>query len=128
VIAVDASAILAIYLREPERAAFLAKLKSPPYILSPVNHWEVLVRAHRAHGSPGVLRVEALLEDLGVEVGTITAATSAAAYRAFTRFGKGQGGPLNLGDCFAYALAQSEGDGLLFKGDDFPRTDVKQAI
>ena len=45
------------------------------------------------------------------------------------RFGKGTGrGPLNLGDCFAYALAQAEGDGLLFKGDDFPKTDVKPAI
>ena len=35
---------------------------------------------------------------------------------------------MNLGDCFAYALAEREGDGLLFKGDDFPKTDVKPAI
>ena len=32
-----------------------------------------------------------------------------------------------MGDCFAYALAKAEGDGLLFKGNDFPRTDIGSA-
>ncbi len=35
---------------------------------------------------------------------------------------------LNLGDCFAYALAKARNEPLLFKGDDFARTDVKAAI
>ena len=52
-----------------------------------------------------------------------------AAADAFRRFGKGRHpAKLNYGDCFAYALAQREGDGLLFKGDDFPQTDVKPAF
>jgi ribonuclease VapC len=53
-------------------------------------------------------------------------ARSAAA--AFARFRGRPGGRLNLGDCFAYALAAREGDGLLFKGDDFPKADVKRVL
>ena len=128
-IAVDASAILAILLREPEAADFVARLKRGGGRISPVNHWEVLVRAYGLGGEPGVVEAQIVMRDLGVEVAAIGQAASRMAFEAFTRFGKSTGrGPLNLGDCFAYALAQAEGDGLLFKGDDFPRTDVKSAL
>ena len=127
-IAVDASAILAIYFREPERQDFIAVLEGSSSVISPVNHWEVLARAHRIHGPSGVRRAEEMLESLGVRIATMSAASSRMAHSAFARFGKGMGGPLNLGDCFAYALAQSEGDGLLFKGDDFPKTDIRCVI
>ena len=123
-IAVDASAILAILLEEPEGASFAAKLQGGGGCISPINHWEVLVRAYALGGADGVVEARRLLSDLGVEVATIGEQASQLAFEAFRRFGKGNGGPLNLGDCFAYALAQVEGDGLLFKGDDFPRTDV----
>ena len=45
---------------------------------------------------------------------------------AFDRFGKGSGHParLNLGDCFAYAMAKQHGVPLLYKGDDFSQTDL----
>ena len=127
-IAIDASAFLAVYLGEPEQAEFRAILLEQDSVMSPVNHWEVLVRVHRDHGPTGVHRAEALFEKFGIEVVGLTSLDSRRAYEAFARFGKGSGGPLNLGDCFAYALAEREGDGLLFKGDDFPRTDVKSAI
>ncbi|MEX6506024.1 type II toxin-antitoxin system VapC family toxin [Jiella sp. M17.18] len=48
---------------------------------------------------------------------------------AFRRFGKGRHeAALNFGDCFAYALAKAAGEPLLFKGDDFSRTDIRQAV
>ena len=124
-IAVDASAVLAILLQEPEAAAFKARLQAAGGLISPVNHWEVLARAYGLGGLDGALEAQHLLQDLRIEVTDLNEAASTAAFEAFVRFGKGNGGPLNLGDCFAYALAGREGQGLLFKGDDFPRTDVK---
>ena len=51
-----------------------------------------------------------------------------AARRAWRRFGKGNHpAALNFGDCFAYALAKVENEPLLFKGDDFTRTDIEAA-
>jgi ribonuclease VapC len=128
VIAVDASAVLAVYFDEPEQQEMRRVIASSEAVISPVNHWEVLVRVHREHGRPGVERVERLLSALGVRIAKVTARDSRAAYEAFARFGKGVGGPLNLGDCFAYVLAEAEGEGLLFKGDDFPKTDVASAF
>jgi len=125
---IDASAFLAIYFKEPERDRFLAIVERTPLVMSPVNHWEVLAKVFREHGEVGVHRAERLLADLDIQIGVVGRAESRRAHDAFARFGKGAGGPLNLGDCFAYALAQTEGDGLLFKGDDFPKTDVKPAI
>ena len=56
----------------------------------------------------------------------ITPADGDAALEAFARYGKGRGHPaqLNLADCFAYAVAKNQGVALLFKGDDFSRTDL----
>ena len=52
----------------------------------------------------------------------------AAAWRAWRRFGRGNHpAALNLGDCFAYALAETTGEPLLFKGEDFAKTDVEAA-
>jgi len=48
---------------------------------------------------------------------------------AFTKFGKGRHeASLNFGDCFSYALAKVSGSPLLFKGDDFSRTDIEAAV
>ena len=60
----------------------------------------------------------------GVEIATIDAVMARAAADAFARFGRRTPAALNLGDCFAYALAQAHAAPLLFKGDDFARTDV----
>lgn len=127
-IVVDASAFLAIYFKEPEREGFLAIIVREEAVMSPVNHWEILAKVFREHGQVGVDRAERLRAELGIEIALIGEDQSKRAHEAFARFGKGVGGPLNLGDCFAYALTQVEGDGLLFKGDDFPRTDVQLAI
>lgn len=127
-IVVDASALLAILLNEPEADRFRDVLERSPSLISPINQWEVLARAHKEAKESGASRALGIVAALGVQVAEIGAADVQLAYRAFARWGKGMGGPLNMGDCFAYALAEREGDGLLFKGDDFPKTDVKPAV
>lgn len=127
-IVVDASAVLAILFNEPDAELYSDLLTVRGAIMSPVNRWEVLVAAYRERGDPGVADARSLMESLCVETADLPTEAGDQAFEAYRRFGKGNGGPLNLGDCFAYALAQREGDGLLFKGDDFPKTDAKPAI
>lgn len=127
-IVVDASALLAIILDEAEADLFRGILESEPSLISPINHWEVLARAHKQAEEPGASRVLRIVAALGVQVAEIGARDVSLAYAAFARWGKGLGGPLNMGDCFAYALAERESVGLLFKGDDFSKTDVQPVI
>lgn len=126
-ITVDASAIVAILLSEPEESAFRDLIREAGGgVISPVNHWEVLVRMGVLRGERGRQVADQLMVALKIEVKDATRSHSEIAATAQSRFGKTTPAKLNLGDCFAYALAAIEGDGLLFKGDDFPKTDVKR--
>src|SRR5262245_29969940 len=70
-----------------------------------------------------------LLEDLGFEVEPVTAATARGVARAYSQWGKAvHPAALNLGDCFAYALAKERDCPLLFVGNDFAATDIKSAL
>ena len=72
--------------------------------------------------------LDAFLERAGIEWSPVTTEQVKAARVAWRRFGKGNPpARLNLGDCFAYALAKTTGEPLLFKGDDFSRTDIEAA-
>ena len=130
---VDASAIVAILTREPdadELAGLLEKDGAP--ITSPIAVFEAalgLCRKRRAS-------VEEAKEDVGeflalarVRTVAITDADAHAALAAFSRYGRGCGHPaqLNLGDCFAYAVAKNAETTLLFKGEDFNKTDITPA-
>jgi ribonuclease VapC len=129
VIVVDASALLAILLKEDDGPRFLRFLaQSRPTVISTVNYWEALARARVVLGQLGHDQVDELLETLGVVVREADAELARRAAIAFERFRGRAGGRLNLGDSFAFALAEREGDGLLFKGNDFPKTDVKSAL
>jgi ribonuclease VapC len=126
VIAVDASAILAILFGEPEADRFDTILADADgSLISAVNFWEVLVRAEGLGGESSRRDAEEYMAKLQVGVAPMDAEHTRIAADAFRRFGKRTAANLNLGDCFAYALAQEQGDGLLYKGDDFPKTDVK---
>lgn len=71
----------------------------------------------------------ALVGEGGVEVVPVTAATAARVAEAYARWGKGRHpAGLNLGDCFAYALAREAGCPLLYVGQDFAQTDLPAAI
>jgi ribonuclease VapC len=128
VIVVDASALLAIYLEEAEAEDFRDALVREPGLMSPVNLWEAAVRAHGLDGAQGVRDLRMIMDDFGIAVAAVDAEGAWAAVEAFTRFGRRTPANLNLGDCFAYALAAAEGLPLLYKGDDFPRTDVRSAL
>lgn len=127
---VDASAIVAILLGEPEQEAFKAVLKAAPSkAMSAINFWEVLVRAHGLSGSAGREQAEALIRAFEIEIIGIDIEQTRAAADAFARYGRRTPAALNLGDCFAYALAKTHGGGaLLYKGDDFTRTDIASAL
>jgi ribonuclease VapC len=66
----------------------------------------------------------------GITVEPVTKRHAEMARQAFRDFGRGSGHPagLNFGDCFAYALARAKGQPLLFKGEDFSKTDVGSAL
>ena len=125
--AVDASALLAVILDEPEADHFLAKLLAARELyISPVNWWEVEVRMSSLHGSAGEEKFAAWMKSLGVMVEPVTLEHANVAAKAFARF-RGRPTRLNLGDCFAYALASVKQVPLLFKGNDFLGSDVRQA-
>jgi ribonuclease VapC len=130
---VDASAIVAILTREPEADALsdaLDRARSP--ISSPIAIFEAVLgicRKRRASVEEAVADVDELLEVARVQVVPITEREAAAALAAFARYGKGRGhkAQLNLGDCFAYAVAKTHRTALLFKGEDFDKTDIRPA-
>jgi ribonuclease VapC len=66
----------------------------------------------------------------GVRAVSITETEAETALAAFSRYGKGRGHPaqLKLGDCFAYAMAKNHRTALLFKGEDFGKTDISAAV
>ena len=97
--------------------------------MSAVNYWEVLARAEVSGAEAGRLQAESLLQALHIQILPADAEQTRLAIDAFVRFGRRTPAGLNLGDCFAYALAKTHGGGaLLYKGDDFPRTDIRSAL
>jgi ribonuclease VapC len=127
---VDASAILAVLFEEPEKAAFRdLLLMTPELAMSPVNYLEASVRADdKKHPAKGP-QFDALLEAFGIQIVAVTEDQAKLAREAYRQFGKGNHeAKLNLGDCFAYALAKARNEPLLFKGQDFSLTDIEAAV
>lgn len=129
---VDASAIVAVLVAEPEMADLLRRLsRARRSYTSPIAIYEATLGVARIVEEPAseiMPLVERFLSHFNVEVMQIDAAIGVAAVDAFMRFGRGQHvAELNMGDCFSYACAQSVGGRLLYKGDDFAKTDIKPA-
>ena len=75
------------------------------------------------------LRLDEFVRAAGIEVAPVTAVQAEAARVAWRHFGRHKhSARLNFGDCFAYALAKTSGDTLLFQGEDFARTDIEPAL
>jgi ribonuclease VapC len=127
---VDTSAIMAVLRKEPEASAFGAALaEGAGAAISAATLVELCVVAESRAGAGVRAEVEALMTNAGIEVAPFTAEQAALACEGWRRFGKGRyPAGLNLGDCFAYALAQDRGEPLLFKGEGFARTDVRRAV
>jgi ribonuclease VapC len=127
---VDTSALIAILLREPEAAAFEHALERDPVrLISAVTRVELSFVVEGRKGNPGRLDLERLLQAGSFDIAGVTPVQADIAIEAFRRFGKGRHrASLNIGDCFAYALAAATGQKLLFKGDDFVHTDIRSAL
>ncbi len=128
-IVVDASALVAIAEREPEWERFLGVLnRTDVSYLSPINYLETgAVLIQRGHFADEI-ELESWLAKLGVKRRE-DVDLGPAALSVYLRFGKGfHAARLNLGDCFAYALAKALDAPLLYKGDDFAKTDIRSAV
>lgn len=129
-IVVDSSALVAILRREPEADRFLRALAAADRcLLTSVSLLETsLVLAGRGGDAASWAGLDALIARAGMQVVAQDVALAEAGRNAFLRYGKGRHpAALNLGDCASYALAKSRMLALLFKGEDFARTDLLAA-
>ena len=122
-IVIDTSVLVAILLREPEAQAFAkAILPDDAPMMSAANHVE-LARVMKAKRGPDAIPLVAdLLAELDIAIAPTTAAEADIAVAASVAYPV-----LNFGDSFAYAFAKRSGAPLLFKGDDFSKTDLAAA-
>ncbi|MBN9066966.1 MAG: type II toxin-antitoxin system VapC family toxin, partial [Rhizobiales bacterium] len=118
-------------LKEPEEQQFFDILTEAPAEseLSPVNFLEIALRVDRGDMPETSANLLEILKRMNVRVTSVNPEQAYLAREAYQRFGKGNHpAKLNLGDCFAYALAKARSEPLLFKGDDFRKTDVEAAL
>lgn len=127
---VDTSALIAILLKEDEAEPFIElihDMKRPR--ISTASLFETLLVLAGRTKVDNAARVNRFLVGAGLEAEPVTLRQVDLANRAFLAFGKGRHpAALNFGDCFAYALAKSLDLPLLFKGDDFRRTDIHSVL
>ncbi len=123
---IDTSAIIACLLGEPERTSLVAAMEADPVrLISVVGVVEASFVMLSRKRADGLADLQAFLDDGEIERIPVDVRQAEAAVEAFRRFGKGRHpARLNIGDCFAYALAKTTGEPLLFKGADFARTDI----
>jgi ribonuclease VapC len=127
---IDTSAIVAIILGEPERRVFLDLLAGEaPLSLSAVTfHESSVVVAGKKRDRTAVRFVDGLIDQFTIEIVPADMDHSIAAREAYLKFGRGwHAAGLNLADCFSYSLAKTRNEPLLFKGDDFLKTDIAPA-
>lgn len=130
-IAVDSSALVAILSDEPERDAFIRRINAEDVAyISAASLLEVRIVLFSRSGEEGVLTLDSFLLKSGMSVVEVSPRMGEIAFEAYRSFGKGTGhdASLNYGDCFSYALAKYLGAPLLFKGEDFSRTDIPSAL
>src|ERR1700690_1257232 len=122
----DTSAILAIFLGEPERQAFLELLsQTDTRLLSAGNALETAIVLEARRGAPVIRELDLFIYRTRVDIVSVDAEQVEIARVAWRMYGKGHHpAGLNFGDCFAYALARTSGEPLLAKGSDFSRTDI----
>lgn len=119
--------------KEPEATSFAEYLSSyRERLTGPTSVWEAVRGVQGARGIPfdeARQLVTLFMAEAGLQVVPIGAEEAASALDAHQRFGKGvHGAKLNFGDCFAYACAKTNGAEIMFKGEDFIHTDLRDAM
>lgn len=124
---IDTSALVAILQDEPERGAFNKAIEAADRrSMSVVSFVEASMILEARFGPDGVRALDLVIAKAGIELVPVDAEQAHAARIAFRAYGKRRHpAGLNFGDCFAYALARTLGEPLLFKGSDFSLTDVE---
>lgn len=123
---IDTSAIVAILGMEAEAARLAESIESDTTrLISAATVVEAGLVIESRYGPAGGRELDLLISRAAMSVEPVTSEQADIAREAWRRFGKGRhSAGLNLGDCFAYALARATGEPVLFKGDDFEQTDV----
>ena len=126
---IDSSAVLAVLYREPDAERYETAIAAAQNCrMSVANVLETAIVLEGRGGAAAGHEFDVFLDRAGVALAPVIAEHVEAARLAWRRFGKGNHpAGLNFGDCFAYALAKTTGEPLLFKGDDFALTDIEVA-
>jgi ribonuclease VapC len=126
---IDTSAILAILLEEPEAAQFIHLIGADSLrLFAAVSFVEASIVLSNRKGEAGERKLDEFLQRAKVQIISVDTRQAETARAAYRKFGKGiHPAGLNFGDCFAYALAKTTKEPLLFKGNDFALADVQRA-
>lgn len=126
---IDTSALIAIFFDEPEAERFASLMDATATrLVSAVSWVETSIVVRQRLGDEAEARVIRELEAAGLEIVGVEARHAELAREAFRIYGRGRhAAALNFGDCFSYALARARDLPLLFKGEDFSRTDIDSA-
>ena len=128
---IDTSAIIAILRLEPEAESFARAIEEArTRRVSAVNYVEAAAVMDGSRDAVVSRRFDELFREARLTIEVVTPSQARIAREAYRDFGKGSGhaAGLNLGDCFAYALAKEMNEPLLFKGEDFRQTDLAPAV
>ncbi len=126
---IDTSAVLAILFEEEDQLRYANAIESASArLVSAVTRVELSFVVEGRKREAGREHLERFFALTGAEVVAVTPEQATLAIGAFRKYGKGRHpAGLNIGDCFSYALATATGHPLLFKGNDFARTDIGSA-
>ena len=129
-IVIDTSAVVAILRDEAERRTFNEVIEEAKRcLMSAVSFVEVSMVMEGRMGHDGLRDFDLFVLKAGIEIVPVDVEQANIAREAFRTFGKGRhAANLNFGDCFSYALAKAMDAALLFKGQDFSRTDIEAAV
>ena len=123
---IDTSALVGILQDEPERPAFNEAIEAAEScVLSTASFVETSIIIESRYGRDGIRDLDLFVSKAKIELASVDVDQAHIAREAFRHYGKGRHpAGLNFGDCFAYALAKTRDEPLLFKGTDFTLTDV----
>jgi len=127
---IDASALLAVVLAEPDAARYARAIAGTASRRMPCVTWfEAAMRIDFAGDAYAVRRFNDFLNEFNIELISVTPAHAREARRARQLYGKPHHpAGLNFGDCIVYGVARVENEPLLFKGNDFVHTDIEPAL
>ncbi|HVM91338.1 MAG TPA: type II toxin-antitoxin system VapC family toxin [Terriglobales bacterium] len=126
----DTSSLIAVLADEPDSELYIDAMSRAQHCrISAGNFLELSIVIEGQFGAEVLRQCDALFRSAGIVIESVTVEQAQTARQAFHDFGKGRHqAALNYGDCFAYALAKTAGEPLLFKGEDFKKTDISSAL